>query len=455
MEPLGDHTFNRDLKKNKEYPLIKKGSGNYLYREDGSKVFDAACGAAVACLGYGKKRVLWSMAKQMYKITYLASSFWNSDVVKDLSKELIQGTGDKLEGVYLTGSGSEAMEAAIKLSRQFFFEEDHKTPRVNYIARERSYHGNTLGALSISGFETRKAAQEPNLMRNVHFISSCYPYRQQGANESDQDFVARKVQELEDKFLELGPESVIGFIAEPIVGAALGCVPSPPGYLKGMRDVCHRHGALFILDEVMCGSGRTGTLHAWQAEDVVPDIQTMAKGLGAGYQPVAAMLVSEKVVKRMMEGSGEFAHGQTYQFMPLQAAAALEVQRIIRKDKLMENVSKQGTYLERRLKDLLSNHPNVGDIRGRGLFWGIEFVKDRNTSEPFDVALQVAVRIKDLGISQFDITVYSSAGCVDGIRGDFIMIAPAFTITKKDVDQIVSKVNNLVNHFFRNCIQNL
>lgn len=358
-------------------------------------------------------------------------------------------TNGKMSKVYLTGSGSEAMEAAIKLARQYFYDQDNETKRINFIARDGSYHGNTIGALAISGHLERRAPYKPLLMTNVHHISSCNPYRQRLKGESDRAFVLRKTKELEDKFRKLGPHTVIGFIAEPIVGAALGCVPYVPGYLKAMREVCHKHGALFILDEVMCGMGRTGTLHAWQAEGIVPDIQTMGKGLGAGYQPIAALMVNEKVIKVLNKGSGQFIHGQTYQGMPIQAAAALEVLRIIKENKLLDNINKQGAYLESRLKAALADHPNVGDIRGRGLFWGIEFVKNKITKEPFERKFNIANKILDLAISsKFNMTVYPGTGTVDGVRGDHIIIAPSYIIRKKDVDHIVNVISAVVNIVF-------
>jgi adenosylmethionine-8-amino-7-oxononanoate aminotransferase len=448
VEHSSEYSFHRNL--HKDYPKIVSGEGNILYTSEDRKVFDACSGAAVSCLGYGNKRVIKAIIEQLNTGTpYLASSFWACGVVEDLCKELINGTKGKMARVYLTGSGSEAMEAAIKLSRQYFYEKDKETPRVNFIAREGSYHGNTIGALSVSGYLARRAPYTPFLMKNVHHISSCNPYRQRKEGESDAAFVARKAAELEDKFQKLGPDTVIGFIAEPIVGAALGCVPCVPGYLKAMRDVCHKHGALFILDEVMCGMGRTGTLHAWQAEDVAPDIQIMAKGLGAGYQSISAMMISPKVVKVMMEGSGQFIHGLTYQAMPVQAAASLEVQRIIREENLMENVIKQGAYLEARLKAVLGDHPNVGDIRGRGLFWGLEFVKDKATKEPFDPENAVAQKILDLAISPlYNMTIYPGTGTVDGVRGDHIILAPSYFVKEAEVDNIVKTVSAVVQKVF-------
>ncbi|KAI1410597.1 PLP-dependent transferase [Hypoxylon sp. FL1857] len=443
-----EYTFHRHL--HKVYPEIVRGEGHYLTTDDGREVFDGCSGAAVSCIGHGNKRVIKAITDQLNATgtPYLASSFWGSDVVNRLCKELIQGTDGKMARVYLTGSGSEAMEAAIKLSRQFFLEKNPpEVARVNFITREGSYHGNTIGALSVSGHIARRQPYLPFLTENVHQISACYPYRQRMKGESDADFVVRKAAELEKKFQDLGPNTVIAFIAEPVVGAALGCVPSVPGYFKALQKVCHKYGALFILDEVMCGMGRTGTLHAWQAEDVIPDIQTNAKGLGGGYQPIAAMMVSAKIVNVIMQGSGEFVHGMTYQAMPVQAAAALEVQKIIREDKLLEKVSIQGEYLGNLLKDYLGSHPNVGDIRGRGLFWGIEFVKEKATKEPFD--FNIAYQLRDLILSTpFNMTVYPGTGTVDGRRGDHIILAPPYTVKKKEVEIIATTLLAAINFFF-------
>jgi adenosylmethionine-8-amino-7-oxononanoate aminotransferase len=459
-----DMLFGRHL--HKSFPVVKSGKGNYLYLADGRTIFDASTGAAVSCLGHDCKRVINAVSAQMNTgISYLASAFWSCDIVDELCKELINGTGGRMSRVYLTGSGelfnsniidplltllgSEAMEAAVKLSRQYFYENDKNTPRVNFIARNGSYHGNTIGALGISGFVGRRAPYEPFLMKNVHHISACNPYRQRLERESDTEFVSRKVAELEAKFQELGPETVIAFIMEPVVGAALGCVPSVPGYIKAMKEICHKHGALFILDEVMCGMGRCGTLHAWQGEDVAPDLQTMGKGLGGGYQPIAAVLISEKVVTALMDGSGQFVHGQTYQGMPVQAAAALEVQRIQREKNLVGNVQTQGAYLERRLKSLLGSHPNVGDIRGRGLFWGIEFVADKATKKPFDPKLEVAQRVHQTAISApFNMTLYHGTGTADGVRGDHVIIAPTYIVTKEDIEHIVQTTSAVIHQVF-------
>ncbi|PSS18609.1 hypothetical protein M430DRAFT_28030 [Amorphotheca resinae ATCC 22711] len=443
--------YHLDRHLHKDFPVVVSGKGNHLFTKDGRTIFDTTSGAAVSCLGHGNERVINAVHKQMTTgIPYLASSYWGSEIVDDLCKELINGTDGKMAKVYLTGSGSEAMEASAKLARQYFYENDKQTPRVNFIAREGSYHGNTIGALGISGHVARRAPYLPFLMPNVHHIPACNAYRQRKEGETDESFVARKALELEEKFLELGPETVIAFIAEPVVGAALGCVPYVPGYLRVMRDVCHKYGALLILDEVMCGMGRTGTLHAWQGEGVAPDLQTIGKGLGGGYQPIAAVLISEKVVNRLSDGSGQFVHGQTYQGMPVQAAAALEVQTILREENLMQNVATQGAYLEKRLKSLLADHPHVGDIRGKGLFWGLEFVRDKKTKEPFDPKLGVAQRVSDLALSPlYNMTLYPGGGTVDGVSGDHVILAPSYIVTKDDIDYIAKVTSDVVHQVFQ------
>jgi adenosylmethionine-8-amino-7-oxononanoate aminotransferase len=347
------------------------------------------------------------------------------------------------------------MEAAIKLGRQYYIEVG-QPQRINFIAREDSYHGTTLGALSMSGHVGRRAAYLPLLSSWAHPVSSCNAYRQRLAGETDGAFVSRKAAELDQKFRDLGPDTVIGFVCEPISGAALGCVPYVPGYLAAMKAVCTKYGALFILDEVMCGMGRSGTLHAWQAEhsdepghNCVPDIQTIGKGLGGGFQPVAGVLIGHKIVKALKNGSGAFLHGQTYQAFPVASAAALTVQRIIRRDNLLENVRMQGAYLSSLLHKRLDSHPHVGDIRGMGLFWGIEFVQNKESKKPFDRKLNIAKRINVTGLSKkWSMSFYPSQGTADGISGDHVIIAPAYNITSADVEHIVSTIQGVIGEVF-------
>lgn len=337
----------------------------------------------------------------------------------------------------------------MKLARQYYLELPvRQERRFNFISREHSYHGNTLGALSVSGHVARRALFEPLLSQHTHKVSPCNPYRQRLPGQSDAAFVATKKAELEAKFQELGPDTVIAFVCEPVVGAALGCVPAVPGYLKAMKEVCEAYGALFILDEIMCGMGRSGTLHSWEIDEVVPDIQTIGKGLGGGYQPIAGLLIGHKIVNALDKSTGAFMHGQTYQAHPVTCAAALCVQEIIRSTDLLSNVKLQGKYLERLLHQRLDSHPNVGDVRGRGLFWGVELVANKATKEPFDSKLKVATRIHELGLSKYDISVYPGQGTADGVRGDHLMLAPAYNITKDEVVLMVDRLASMIEEFF-------
>ncbi|KAF7595693.1 hypothetical protein BBP40_005137 [Aspergillus hancockii] len=342
--------------------------------------------------------------------------------------------------VFVVSSGTEAIEAAVKLARQYFLELPKPEPsRTRFIARRQSYHGNTLGSLSLGGHVARRAPYAPILTSNVSHVSPCYPYRGQSHGECDADYVARLAQELEDEFQAVGPENVCAFVAETISGATLGCVPALPGYFKAMKEVCDRHGALLILDEVMSGMGRSGTLHAWEQEGVIPDLQTVAKGLGGGYAPIGALLVNKRVIGALDKGTGSFVHSQTYQGHPVACAAAFEVQQIIKEENLLENVRDLGEYLGNRLKERLGDHKHVGDIRGRGFFWGIEFVKNKETKEPFSAEQKIAPLIQKTGVSEYSISFIPGVGVADGKNGDIVQIAPPYNVTRADIDLIVER----------------
>ncbi|WQF80049.1 Putative aminotransferase class-III, pyridoxal phosphate-dependent transferase, major [Colletotrichum destructivum] len=441
--------LHRDLRSH--FARIIGGEGHFYILEGGRKIFDASGGAAVACLGHGDKRVAEAVMRQLDGIAYSPSTFFTTPVCEQLCQFLVDSSHGHMSRAYLVSSGSEAMEAAMKLARQYYLEKEAAEPhRHLFIARERSYHGTTLGALSMGGHVTRRANFTPMLINNiVSHVSPCYSYRDKTPGESDRSYVARLAQELEDEFVRVGPEKVCAFVAEPVVGAALGCVPSLPGYFREMKAVCDQYGALLIMDEVMSGMGRLGTLHAWEDEDVVPDIQTIGKGLGGGYQPIAGVLINRKVSEALEKGSRCFVHGHTYQGHPVACAAALAVQQIIQEDGLLGNVRTMGQVLSELLRKGLQDEPYVGDIRGKGLFWGIEFVRNRDTKEPWPQEAHVATGISDLGRTEdYGIVVYPGAGTVDGILGDHIIVAPPYTVTKRDVEYVAETVTRLIKGYF-------
>jgi len=344
---------------------------------------------------------------------------------------------------YLVSGGSEAIEASIKLARQYFIEAG-QPQRQRFIARRQSYHGNTLGALAAGGNAWRREPYAPLLSAAFSHVTPAFAYHEKRDSESEADFVARLAAELEAEFQRLGPENVAAFIAEPVVGATAGCVPAPEGYFRAVREICDRHGALLILDEVMSGMGRTGTRHAWEQEGIAPDIQAIAKGLGGGYQPIGAMLASTRIVDAIRDGSGAFQHGHTYLAHPLACAAALEVQRVIDDEQLLDRVKDLGAQLERRLVERFGNHRHVGDIRGRGLFQAIELVADRNTRAPFDPSLKLNQRIKADAFER-GLGCYPSGGTLDGQRGDHVLLAPPYIATSDDIDEIVDRLGRAVD----------
>ncbi|KAM3554857.1 hypothetical protein MY1884_005911 [Beauveria asiatica] len=415
----------------------------------GHEVEDTTGGAAVACLGHGNKRVRQAMIDQMDKFSYSNSMFFGHQVGEDLATELINGTGGAMAKAYIMSSGSEAMDAAMKMARQYYTELSPKElKRTQFIAREGSYHGTTLGSLSMSGHVARRKLFLDMLLPNVHRVSACNAYRGMKPGQTTDEYVEQLASELDNKFQQVGPDTVCAFVAEPVVGAALGCVPAVSGYFKAMRRVCDKYGALLILDEVMSGMGRCGSLHVWQQEGVVPDIQTMAKGLGGGYAPVAGMMINHRIADALMAGTGAFIHGHTYQGHPVACAAALEVQRIVRQDQLVENVNKTGKLLGQLLHQKLDHHPNVGNVRGKGLFWGIEFVRDKKNKTPFPAEGGIANAVHTTGLMDLGIMLYPGTGTMDGVNGDHVLVSPVYTSTEEDIGRIVERVKETVDRTF-------
>ena len=424
-------------------PRAIGGEGVWLIGDDGRRILDASGGAAVSCLGHQHPRVLEAMARQASKLAYAHTSFFSSEPAEALADKLVGHEPGGLGYAYLVSGGSEAIEASIKLARQYFIEAG-QPQRQRFIARRQSYHGNTLGALAAGGNAWRREPYAPLLSAAFSHVTPAFAYHEKRDSESEADFVARLAAELEAEFQRLGPENVAAFIAEPVVGATAGCVPAPEGYFRAVREICDRHGALLILDEVMSGMGRTGTCHAWEQEGIVPDIQAIAKGLGGGYQPIGAMLASTRIVDAIRDGSGAFQHGHTYLAHPLACAAALEVQRVIDDEQLLDRVKDLGAQLERRLVERFGNHRHVGDIRGRGLFQAIELVADRATRTPFDPALKLNQRIKAIAF-EGGLGCYPAGGCMDGRSGDHVLLAPPYIATAADIDMIVDRLGHAVD----------
>jgi adenosylmethionine-8-amino-7-oxononanoate aminotransferase len=424
-------------------PKAIGGEGVYLFAEDGRRVIDASGGAAVSCLGHQHPRVIAAMAKQASTLAYAHTAFFSSEPAEALAETLVGHEPGGLAYAYFVSGGSEAVEAAIKIARQYFLEAG-QPKRQHFIARRQSYHGNTLGALSAGGNAWRREPYAPLLSPAFSHVTPAFAYHEKRDNESEADFVARLAAELDAEFQRLGPDTVAAFIAEPVVGATSGAVTAPEGYFRAVREICDRHGALLVLDEVMCGMGRTGTLHAWEQEGVAPDIQAIAKGLGGGYQPIGAMLTTNRIVDTIRQGSGAFQHGHTYLAHPLACAAALEVQRVIGEEKLLERVKELGAHLEKRLTERFGNHRHVGDIRGRGLFQAIELVADRATRKSFDPGLKLHQRIKAAAF-EGGLGCYPSGGTADGKNGDHVLLAPAYICTSNDIDMIVERLGSAVD----------
>jgi adenosylmethionine-8-amino-7-oxononanoate aminotransferase len=422
-------------------PTAASGAGIEIVDREGKRYLDASGGAAVSCLGHGHPDVLAALHAQLDALAYAHTGFFTSEPAERLADLLIEDAPAGLTRVYLVSGGSEAVEAALKMARQYFVETGQPQRR-RVIARKQSYHGNTLGALAAGGNAWRREPFRP-LLTEAHHIDPCYAYRYRHEGESEAAYAARAAQALEDAILALGPESVMAFVAEPVVGATLGAVPAVGDYFQRIRAICDRYGVLLILDEVMCGMGRTGTLHACAQEGIAPDLMTIAKGLGGGYQPIGAVLLSQRVFEAFAHGSGFFQHGHTYMGHPMAAAAALAVQQVIRRDCLLDNVAAMGARLRRRLEERFANCGFAGDIRGRGLFQGVELVADRATKAPFDPALKLHARIKREAMAR-GLMVYPMGGTIDGRAGDHVLIATPFIVAADQVDAIVERLGEAV-----------
>ena len=436
---MPNHIFGRSTKG--QLPTAVAGDGCYLIDSSGKRYFDGSGGAAVSCLGHSNAHVRAALHDQLDQLAFAHTGFFTSDAAEKLADRLVAAAPEGIDRVYLVSGGSEAVEAALKLARQYFMEIG-QPERHRVIARRQSYHGNTLGALAAGGNEWRRAQFAPLLVETSH-ISPCYEYRERRDGESLEDYGQRSANELEAEIQRLGPESVMAFVAEPVVGATAGAVPAVAGYLKRIREICDQYGILLILDEVMCGMGRTGHLFACLEDGVAPDMITIAKGLGAGYQPIGALLVQGKIYEAVASGSGFFQHGHTYMGHAMAAAAANAVLDEIEGNNLLSRVREQGDKLDAALRAEFGQHPYVGDIRGRGLFRGIELVEDRETKKPFDPARKLHAKIK-ANAFEAGLICYPMGGTIDGVRGDHILLAPPFIIEDAQIDEVVTKLSGSI-----------
>ncbi|WP_421703351.1 aspartate aminotransferase family protein [Aliiroseovarius sp.] len=423
------HVFPRHC--HSDLPVAAGGDGCFLIDRDGKRYFDGSGGAAVSCLGHSNSRVAQAVKDQVDQLAFAHTGFFTTEPAEQLADLLIKHAPGRLDRVYFVSGGSEAVESAMKLARQFHIENGEPGRRA-VIARRQSYHGNTLGALAAGGNEWRREQFAPLLMDATH-VDPCYEYAERHEGESLEDYGQRAAQSLEDEILRLGPENVMAFLAEPVVGATLGAVPPVEGYFKRIREICDQYGVLLILDEVMCGMGRTGHLFACDAEGIAPDILCIAKGLGAGYQPIGAMLCTNRIYDAIAAGSGFFQHGHTYIGHPVAAAAGLAVVSELLERNLVTQARARGAYLAAGLRSRFAQHEHVGDIRGRGMFWGVEFVADRATKAPFDPSKGLAGKLKKAAFAE-GLICYPMPGTRDGRHGDHVLLAPPFIASEAELD---------------------
>lgn len=431
-KPLAS-TLPRSFKKS--YPEAVRGEGCYIVTADGRRILDAAGSAAVVSIGHGVAEIGGAMAEQASRIAFAHTSQFHTRVADELAKRLLALAPPNFRGgrAYFTSGGSEATESAMKLARQYWLERG-QPQRVRIVSRRQSYHGATLGAMSVSGNVKRRAPYAPWLAEWGH-IAPCYPYRRP-AGASEADYARACAGELDAFISSAEPHSVAAFIAEPIVGATLGAAVPPPEYWPRVAEICRAHDVLLIADEIMTGMGRTGKPFAVQHWNVEPDMILVGKGVASGYAPLGGVLIAPGVAEAIERGSGAFEHGFTYQAHPVAMAAGLAVLDYAQKHGLFERVAPAGVELLNALAPL-AKASAVGEIRGRGLLLGVEFVRDAATREPFPAEARVAERIRaaayDVGVATYPIQ-----GCVDGTRGDHVLLAPPFIISSAEIAQLAA-----------------
>ncbi len=426
--------FTRNL--HHRYPVIERAEGIYLYDTEGNRYLDGCSGSLVANLGHGNRRVAARLARQAEAVGFTHGSRFLNRPAISLARRLADAAPGDLSRAYLVSGGSEAVETAIKMARQYFQERDGAgSARWKVIGRDGDYHGATLGALGVTGHEPRRRRYHP-MLPDFPRAAACYCYRCPFGLTHPGCGLACAA-DLERVIREEGPETVAAVIIEPVVGAASGAVVPPDGYLQAVREICDRHDVLVIADEVMTGCGRTGAMFAVDHWGVVPDLLCVAKGLSAGYAPLGAVLVRRPIAEAFRRGSGRFTHGHTYAGNPLSAAAGDEVLRILNEEDLVGRSREMGNYLLRRLRAALRRYPWVGDVRGIGLMAGVELVQDRASRQPFPTGWQVAERFT-LHALERGVVVYPGGGMLPDGRGDHFLVGPPLTITREQVDELVT-----------------
>ena len=424
-----------------QYPIGMRGEGVYLYDSTGKQYLDGSGGAAVSCLGHGNEKVIEAIREQVGTLAFAHTAFFTNEPQEKLAAGIAERFGEDGAKVYFAAGGSEANETAIKLVTQYWIAKG-KPSKSTFISRNQSYHGNTLGTLSLSGSPGRRKIYR-SIIGDWPKIDPCYAYRLQQDGESDEEYAVRSANSLENAILEAGAENVAAFFAETVCGATLGCVTAAPGYFTRVREICDRHDVLLVLDEVMCGSGRTGSYFAFEQEGVRPDLVTIAKGLGGGYQPLGAMVCRDFIHREIVEAHGEFAHGHTYVGHATTCAAGVAVQSVLDEENLLENVTTRGRQLQELLHATFDQHPHVGDIRGRGLFVGIELVKDKVSKQAPDANLGLPGWLKNRAMEE-GLICYPGGGTVDGKSGVHILLAPPFIYSTENVVELVSKLDAIL-----------
>ena len=420
-----------------QYPVGMRSEGVYLYDSSGKQYLDGSGGAAVSCLGHGNVEVIEAIREQVGRLAFAHTAFFTNEPQEALAVRVAERFGESGAKVYFSAGGSEANETAIKMAKQYWMAKGRPSKSV-FISRNQSYHGNTLGALSLSGSPGRRAIYQ-SIISDWPKIDPCFAYRLQLEDESAEEYAERSADSLEQAIKAAGPENIAAFFAETVSGATLGAAPAVPGYFARIREICDRYEVLLVLDEVMCGSGRTGTYFAFEQEDILPDIVTLAKGLGGGYQPLGATVCRDLIYQAIIEGDKEFSHGHTYIGHATACAAGVAVQSVLDKENLLENVMARGEQLRQMLQSSFEQHPHVGDVRGRGLFLAIEFVKDKASKQPPPAELGLPAWLKNRAMEE-GLICYPGGGTVDGKNGVHILLAPPFIYTEANVEELVAKL---------------